>query len=907
MVFSQVLSRLALVAAAALLAPVAQSQAIWSADQVNTRICQWKQPRAALLRDTVYLDGGNLWWQPGLKDGSIGTIEDDGNPLGRIYTLNFSKPFKTHDNITALFGTLQKGLNGGAASNIAPNYLDGALLANDHEFFLYGGLLKETSEFPEPPGDSVLKYEEYQYGVEKPGFLPGFGLKNLPKGMTRYLAYGGAANAPSENKAFYFSGLRSPSFGPVHVPGGSPDSNAVNVSNTLVVLDMTTQQQEKWSNVTLPSGVKGRANPELVWVPVGEQGILVALGGVIYPDFAGEMVAGVLSDNEPESKKISPGFMSTIDIYDIKSGDWFSQPTVDAPSQLTRGCAVVAPAQDSSSFNIYYYGGYDGLAQDKPFNDDVWVLSLPSFTWTKLTQGSGSGRAGHKCFMPYPDRMLAIGGYTSSTGTMPTCLQETIRVLDLNTGTWLDEYDPATYSNYSVPDVIVKRIGGSPTGGATATTPLPSGWVSTDLSDVFSKQYPTSKILKYWPYPVETPTNNTNPNVPPPDTGGGGGGGVPSFLPPVLGVVLGLMFLTMIAVLILLYRRRKLFKAGNRGAISEAGTEDTNGHRIMSWMRGQGSEPKAPTVTETSDYTTPSSPADESAVGLVPQQPSSMAEIMGTEIRHPVELMDTSPRAELYDTGLSHVDVLNRHSNLGSSPGSGSLNNPSYYSSGTHQVDHASTLSASSTGLGQQQQQPMQANISPFDYYRPDSDLLATSNSPGGATGPSSAQASPKPALASVAEGEAVAPPSTTSPPPAVGVNSESSSRVLSGISNLSEGDRAHLRQTSDATVSSVTTGAGGDRIVHSPEPGQQQPQNAVITPSPGPVSPPTAGESEGDDYLSARSVPVVSPLAPPPPVSGTGGHGNNGNSPLRRSVFFESREDMTDNSNNKDKGGGAS
>lgn len=81
---------------------------------------------------------------------------------------------------------------------------------------------------------------------------------------------------------------------------------------------------------------------------------------------------------------------------------------------------------------------------------------------------------------------------------------------------------------------------------------------------------------------------------------------------------------------------------------------------------------------------------------------------------------------------------------------------------------------------------------------------------------------------------------------------------------------------------------------MYSPEPVQQE-----IVSSPGPVSPPTAGErEEGGDYLSSRptgtgSALVVSPDLglPPPGVISGGGDGRS--SPLRRSVFMESREDM--------------
>jgi hypothetical protein len=331
--------------------------------------------------------------------------------------------------------------------------------------------------------------------------------------------------------------------------------------------------------------------------------------------------------------------MSTIDIYDVASKEWYRQKTTGGPpGQLTRGCAVVARAQDGSSFNIYYYGGYDGLTQaSEPFNDDVWVLSLPSFTWTQLTKSTAEGRAGHKCVMPYPDQMFAIGGYPYLPGAEVKCLDETIRVLNLSTGEWLSRYDPSVHADYLVPSAVVDKIGGSGTGGATATTPSPS-WDASKLADIFDTKYPMSKITTYYPYPSVGAEDNTNPDVPPPAVEEDGGGGLPAYLPPVLGVVLGLVFLTMVAVLILLYRRRRILRGGTT---SEAGTEDTAGHRITSWLRGQPSEVKTPTITNSSEYLpVGSSTETDKSIGA-PQR--TIAEMMNTEVQMPVELPGTPP------------------------------------------------------------------------------------------------------------------------------------------------------------------------------------------------------------------------------------------------------------------------
>lgn len=175
-------------------------------------------------------------------------------------------------------------------------------------------------------------------------------------------------------------------------------------------------------------------------------------------------------------------------------------------------------------------------------------------------------------------------------------------------------------------------------------------------------------------------------------------------------------------------------------------------------------------------------------------------------------MTDTSPRAELHDTGLTPVEIINRHSHLGS------LNDPSNYSSIT-QTDHASTVSRSSGAA------PHPASVSrpelPSPDPRPDSPPLGTYYD---VSAPVSPQAT--------GQGQQQA------------TGGEGGRKVESDVSAFSERDRAHLRQISDATVSSVGSQGAGDRVL-------------------------------------------------PQVAEGSGSGGTSTTSPLRRSIFRESREDM--------------
>ncbi len=133
--------------------------------------------------------------------------------------------------------------------------------------------------------------------------------------------------------------------------------------------------------------------------------------------------------------------------------------TGDFPPPLSQFCSVVAAAKDRSSFNIYIYGGYDGTDSEKRPSDDVYILSLPSFTWVKAYSGTSThGRNGHKCVKPYPDQMFVLGGeYIDNSQCVEGGI---IQVFNLNTLKFQDKYDPSVWSDYEVPALVTAKIGG---------------------------------------------------------------------------------------------------------------------------------------------------------------------------------------------------------------------------------------------------------------------------------------------------------------------------------------------------------------------------------------------------------------------------------------------------------------
>lgn len=140
--------------------------------------------------------------------------------------------------------------------------------------------------------------------------------------------------------------------------------------------------------------------------------------------------------------------------------------------------------------------------------DDMWILSVPSFTWIEVDQGTDKAsippaRAGHLC-QAWDAQMIVLGGYNTNLG----CDTPGIYVFNMSSLGWSDQFTAVTGKNalqqynkddkestgnplaqqsnqrgfgvgagiegsygYAVPEAVRKVIGGEATGGATLTAP----------------------------------------------------------------------------------------------------------------------------------------------------------------------------------------------------------------------------------------------------------------------------------------------------------------------------------------------------------------------------------------------------------------------------------------------------
>ncbi|EXL65429.1 hypothetical protein FOPG_18346 [Fusarium oxysporum f. sp. conglutinans race 2 54008] len=217
-----------------------------------------------------------------------------------------------------------------------------------------------------------------------------------------------------------------------------------------------------------------RAEGVLTFIPASDRGMLVYFGGVQDPGHNGTMI---------------PQPMEQIFLYDIISNKWHVQvANGTVPEYRRKFCAGAVWAEDRSSYNIYLnaglgFGGY-GF-------DDVYILSLPSFTWIKSYPLDRNGTGEYpshslSCnIVNEGSQMLTIGGSFPKDNTCD--VEEVWGVHNVDLGNQIKQnfkkvwagYEPTLFG-YKVPGFVTSAIGGTKDGGATKVTP-DAGFANHDI------------------------------------------------------------------------------------------------------------------------------------------------------------------------------------------------------------------------------------------------------------------------------------------------------------------------------------------------------------------------------------------------------------------------------------------
>lgn len=302
--------------------------------------------------------------------------------------------------------------------------------------------------------------------------------------------------------------------------------------------------------------------------------------------------------------------MNVIDVYDLGTKKWTKQAT-DGPTPKYRvnPCAVVASAADGSSHNIYFFGGQNLVPYMEQLQyDDMWILTIPAFTWVKVDASDQSvppARAGHTCDI-VGSQMVVIGGFV---GTELSCDSPGFYIFDVSKLEWVNTYSSAaggfdkegeSLSNtgglqvggaYKVPQVVVDIVGGDGDGNAKVTAPVRKPDPDSPIVTGAARDY------RYISYPQIALTTNADGSITtstsrPEGGDDDGGDGGPNIGAIVGGVVGGITFVVILLLggAYLLYRRKIAELRASAAMVAQSGTPGSG--------EGDGARPESATLKE---------------------------------------------------------------------------------------------------------------------------------------------------------------------------------------------------------------------------------------------------------------------------------------------------------------------
>ncbi|KAK0715127.1 hypothetical protein B0H67DRAFT_553715 [Lasiosphaeris hirsuta] len=496
--------------------PVLDSRA-----NTQTKVCKRWSQQTALLNGTLYIYGGQA---KTFAEQTTDTWNNDFLVLDLTKSWDISSP----------------SLSGLSQPSGPPAVANGYLWNDFNDLYLYGGEFADNP-YVEPAPVSLWKYSiasktwaEYMSPRTSAGNHSDGG--DVP---VQRSAEGAGLSVPELGLSWYFGGHLDLSTTPgwsnqiarVYLKSLLEFTHPTYINDGVYALADGTGAGDggAYRNITqgglqADSGFTERADGVLVFVPGwGEKGVLIGL-------------AGGTADTFSET-------LSTLDVYDIARSEWYHQQTSGTPPSVrVNPCAVIASAPDTSSFQIYLFGGQNLQPyREQVQYSDMYILSIPSFTWIKVDQSNSNPpppRAGHTCNLR-DGQIVVIGGYI---GTSPACESPGIFVFNATSLTWSSRFtalphQPDLYSEnsvlansfgYKVPDAVAAVIGGNSNGGATATTPAAGpatgGPFATGKAPVFTITAAgnTATITQWGPDATSTG------GVPPDPSNPGASGSTPS-------------------------------------------------------------------------------------------------------------------------------------------------------------------------------------------------------------------------------------------------------------------------------------------------------------------------------------------------------------------------------------------
>ncbi|KAF2673245.1 hypothetical protein BT63DRAFT_151080 [Microthyrium microscopicum] len=390
--------------------------------------------QTALIDNKLFIDGGLINWNP-----------LDQNPI------NYTNTNLLYADITVNNQGMPQEYQNLTKPAQVPSVSGGTLWPDtvNKKFYLYGGEFQSS-----PASFSMWSYDALYNNWTSVNPDP-------TQSSIQRASFGASTVAQDRGLGYWYGGWLSN----LTVPVWGPQPLAL---SNMLTYDMV---NNVWTNSSGPDSI-GRAEGIMLEIPISDGGMLVYFGGVQTPSNNGTWVGQPLD---------------TIFLYDIAGGKWYTQKaTGDVPDMRRRFCGGAVWAADQSSYNIYLYGGASMPPNTSGF-DDIYILSIPSFTWIKwYPTAPGAAYPHHSltCNVINGDQMIVMGGTFPNASTCDAPGVYGFHNMDLgkqnpDNAKWYQFQNNKT--SYQVPSEIVAVVGGDGSGSATKKAP-DAGFGNPDLS-----------------------------------------------------------------------------------------------------------------------------------------------------------------------------------------------------------------------------------------------------------------------------------------------------------------------------------------------------------------------------------------------------------------------------------------
>ncbi|OQE00228.1 hypothetical protein PENVUL_c056G09184 [Penicillium vulpinum] len=364
-----------------------------------------------------------------------GLIPDDGDASNNyLMTLDLTSSFSTSE------GKNYKMTKIGAE---VPKIKDMALWSNaeNSTLYQYGGRFLEniTSE------DTI-----WTYTVKDKSWTKQDGTIQPSR-----LEYGVYTNAPAIQAGFWIGGYRASG------TTSSITDSTKEYATGMIQLNTTTGQY-----TSLDGPYEAVEEGSLSYVPVGDRGILVYIGGDV-PSIKDEINATMNSNS-----------WNHVQVYDIAGAKWYNQSTTGTVASRTQFCASVQQEKSSFSYQIFVLGGADLKSKDTIL--DVNYLSIPSFKWYSAVP-LDDPRMTLTC-VTYGRQIFGIGGRRAwAEDGKAGCYDAPAFIYDAQSEATRSSFDPAL-SSFSL---------SSSTASDIKASASPSQWADPALRTLFGKSEAT--------------------------------------------------------------------------------------------------------------------------------------------------------------------------------------------------------------------------------------------------------------------------------------------------------------------------------------------------------------------------------------------------------------------------------